>query len=333
MNVASSQTFKTALSLSENALVSVIIPTYNRPHYLQEALYSALRQTYQNIEIIVSDNCSLENPQPIVEAFQDSRIRFFRNGSNLGMFANTINAFKRAEGKYVASLLDDDVWEPNFLATMVPPLEENSELALSFCDHYIIDAQGKIDLAKTETCSQAYRRSSLKAGTHQPFCRLALIDRAVSAATAAVIRRDAIDWEKIPAEVGGSWDRYLSYLCCTSGRGAYYVPERLTRYRIHDQTDTQQSGRRNAEAKIRKAQAELFCCEQFIHNEKLQEFRPYFEEQWAHHNTTLAIGLLRTAKPKEARFYLWRSLNRCFSLRTLAALLLSFAPPQFASRF
>ena len=92
-------------------LVSIITPTYNRPEYLKAALTSAVQQTYQNIEIIVSDNCSPENPQPLIESFKDSRIRFFRNQSNLGMFANTMNAFKKAQGKYVACLLDDDIWE------------------------------------------------------------------------------------------------------------------------------------------------------------------------------------------------------------------------------
>ena len=57
-------------------LVSIITPTYNRPEYLKVALESAVGQTYRNIEIIVSDNCSLENPQAIVESFNDARIRF-----------------------------------------------------------------------------------------------------------------------------------------------------------------------------------------------------------------------------------------------------------------
>ena len=50
-------------------LVSVIIPTYNRLEYLKEAINSAIKQTYQNIEIIVCDNCSSQNPQFLVESF------------------------------------------------------------------------------------------------------------------------------------------------------------------------------------------------------------------------------------------------------------------------
>ena len=73
---------------NDQPLVSVIIPTYNRPEYLKQAIASAVQQTYQNIEIIVCDNCSSVNLQPIVDAFDDSRIRFWRNSQNLGMVAN-----------------------------------------------------------------------------------------------------------------------------------------------------------------------------------------------------------------------------------------------------
>lgn len=318
---------------SSTPLVSVITPTYNRPDYLQAALTSAVRQTYRNIEIIVCDNCSPQNPQAIVESFNDPRIRFSRNSSNLGMFANTFKAFQMAQGKYVACLLDDDIWEEDFLEKLVPPLESNPDLALAFCDHYIIDANGDIDDALTEECSRTYKRVDLAEGIYQPFCRIALVDKSVSTATAAVIRRDAIDWSTIPAEVGGSWDIYLNYLCCRSGLGAYFYPEKLTRYRVHEQTDTMLSGKRDAQAKIRKAQADMFCYEQFITDDRLSEFKPYFQQQWAHVNTTVGIGLMRSQQLKAARPYFWRSLKHSRKIRTMAGLMLSFTPPAIASRF
>jgi glycosyltransferase involved in cell wall biosynthesis len=317
---------------SPTPLVSVITPTYNRPDYLKNALTSAVRQTYRNIEIIVSDNCSLENPQAIIDAFNDPRIRFFRNSTNLGMFANTMNAFKMARGKYVASLLDDDMWEEDFLEKLVPPLEANPDLALAFCDHSVIDADGKIDVALTEDYSQSYKRANLKQGIYQPFSKISLVDKSVSTATAAVIRRDVVNWDAIPAEVGGSWDIYLNYLCCRSGLGAYYHPEKLTRYRVHELTDTMLSGREN-QARIRKNKADAFCYEQFMEDERLREFKPYFQQQWVHVSTSLGIGLMRTEKLAEARACFWHSLHKKINLRTIIAFLLSFTPPKIASHF
>ncbi|MBD2250510.1 glycosyltransferase family 2 protein [Nostoc parmelioides] len=318
---------------SSTPLVSVITPTYNRPNYLQAALTSAVRQTYSHIEIIVCDNCSPQNPQAIVDSFDDSRIRFFRNSSNMGMFANTMKAFQMARGKYIACLLDDDMWEEDFLEKLVPPLEANPNLALAFCDHYIIDANGNIDDALTEEYSRSYKRVDLPEGIYQPFYRMGLVDRSVSTATAAVMRRDAIAWDAIPAEVGGSWDIYLNYLFCRSGLGAYFYPEKLTRYRVHEQTETMLSGKRDAQAKIRKAQADMFCYEQFMADERLQELKPYFQQQWAHVSTTLGIGFMRSKQMKLARSYFWRSLKQSLKLRTMAGLMLSFTPPMIASRF
>lgn len=318
---------------SQLPLVSIVTPTYNRPDYLRVALNSAVRQTYPNIEIIVSDNCSPENPQAIIDSFQDSRIRFSRNEKNLGMFSNTMKAFKMARGKYVASLLDDDMWGEDFLAKLVPPLEANPNLSLAFCDHYIIDANGNTDGAATQKCSNFYKRSGLAEGVYQPFYKQSLLDRSVSTATAALMRRDFIDWDSIPPEVGGSWDIYLNYLFCRSGNGAYYCPEKLTFYREHEQTETMQSGKRNFKSKIRKAEADIFCYEQFMADERLQEFKPYFQEQWGQVSTNLGIGLMRSQQLKAARPYFLRSLKQKFRLRTMAALILSFTNPQIAARF
>ncbi|KAB8314575.1 glycosyltransferase family 2 protein [Tolypothrix campylonemoides VB511288] len=320
---------------SQEPLVSVIIPTYNRPDYLKQAITSAVKQTYRNIEIIVSDNCSPESPQALVESFGDSRIRFFRQAKNVGMFANQMNAFKMAQGKYVASLHDDDMWNEDFLEKLVPPLEENPNAILAFCDQYIIDSQGKIDGSGTEENSRAYKRTSLKKGVHQPFYELAVIHKSVPTAAACVIRKEFVDWDSIPQEVGGMWDLYLAYLCSRSGHGAYYHPERLTRYRAHEQTDTNLAGGRDVQAKIRKGKAEMFCYEKFMSDETLKTYKPYFKQKWLEANTTLAIGLLRSEETiqAQARPYLWRALwEQKFNLRTIAALTLSFTPRPLANQ-
>ncbi|MBD2198017.1 MULTISPECIES: glycosyltransferase family 2 protein [Calothrix] len=306
-------------------LVSVIIPTYNRPEYLKHAIASAVKQTYQNIEIIISDNCSAENPLPIVESFADPRIRFWRHPQNIGMIANQMHGFKIARGKYVASLHDDDMWNADFLAKLVPPLEANPDLILAFCDQYIIDAKGNINYPATEENTRGFKRHKLAPGVYQSFTKIGLIDKSIPTAAACVIRASLVDWNKIPAEVGGMWDLYLTYLCSISGYGAYYSPERLTRYRVHEQTDTILSGSHDAQAKIRKAKSELFCYQTLMSDPKLQEFKSYFHHKWLEANTTLGIGLIRNKQKDAARPYLWQALSQQkLNLRTLAALALTF---------
>ncbi|WP_375509617.1 glycosyltransferase family 2 protein [uncultured Nostoc sp.] len=318
---------------SQQPLVSVIIPTYNRPEYLKQAIASAVKQTYQNIEIIVSDNCSLENPQALVASFGDSRIRFWRHQQNVGMIANQQHAFKMARGKYVASLHDDDIWNEDFLAKLVPHLEANSELILAFCDQYIIDANSIINHAGTEENTRGYKRDRLAKGIHQPFYKIGLVDKSIPTAASCVIRNNIIDWDSMPSEVGGMWDLYLTYLCCISSYGAYYYPERLTRYRAHEQTDTMLSGSRDMQAKIRKAKSEMFCYQVFMEDARLQQFKTYFQQKWLEANTTLGIGLLRSEQIAAARPYFWQALNKQkFDVRTIAALSLSFTPRFFAGK-
>jgi glycosyltransferase involved in cell wall biosynthesis len=308
-------------------LVSVIIPTYNRPQYLEQAISSAFKQTYQNIEIIVSDNFSPEDPQNLVASFGDSRIKFWRHTENVGMLTNQMNAFKMAQGKYVASLHDDDIWNQDFLAKLIPPLEENSNLILAFCDQYIIDAQGQINAAATEGNSRSYKRDRIASGIHEDFQKIALVDKSIPTAAACVIRNGLIDWDSIPAEIGGMWDLYLTYLCYISGYAVYYYPEKLTYYREHEQTDTMLSGRRNVQAKIRKAESEIFCYKVFMKDVRLQEYHSHFKKLWLEANTTLGIGLLLNNETKAARSYFWQALNeQKFNLRTLTALTLSFTP-------
>ncbi|MEH2339902.1 glycosyltransferase family 2 protein [Nostoc sp.] len=317
----------------QQPLVSVIIPTYNRPEYLKQAIASAIKQTYKNIEIIVSDNCSSENPQAIVASFGDSRIRFWRHQQNVGMLANQQHGFNMARGKYVASLHDDDIWNEDFLAKLVPILEVNSELIIAFCDQYIIDANGIINDVGTEENTCGYKRDKLTQGIHQPFYKIGLIDKSIPTAAACVIRNNFVDWDSIPLEVGGMWDLYLTYLCCVSGCGAYYYPERLTRYRAHEQTDTMLSGSRDVQAKIRKAKSEIFCYQVFMQDTRLQEFRTYFQQKWLEANTTLGIGLLRSEQIAAARPYFWQALKKQkFNMRTLVALSISFTPQFLADK-
>lgn len=311
-------------------LISVIIPTYNRPAYLKEAIASVLSQTYTNLEVIVSDDCSSQSPASIIDSFQDPRLRLRRNTQNVGVGLNSTYAFVESHGKYVASLNDDDKWDECFLERMVQPLEENPELVLAFCDYYVMDDHGGVNWSATQKQTRKEKRHQLQEGVYQPFWKIGLVDQAVFTASASLIRRDAVRWEKL-FEAGVFWDYYIAYLACRSGRGAYYCAERLSYYRIHAQSENMVSGNRNIQAKIRKGKAATFCHQRFMEDENLQAYRPYFQQEWAHANTTLGIGFLRMGQFPKARDYLYRALRRQkFNFRTLVALSVSYLPQSMA---
>lgn len=307
-------------------LVSVIIPTYNRLDYLKEAIESVLQQTYKNFEVVVSDDASPQTPESMLQTFQDDRIRLRCNATNLGVGWNTTYAFKATQGKYVAYLNDDDRWHPDFLETLVSPLEADENLAAAFCDYYVIDEHSVVNPHATEQQSRKESRHKLEEGIYRPFWREGLVYQAMFSASAAVIRREVIQWQEI-SNAGVFWDLYLTYLACRSGLGAYYSPKRLAYYRIHHQSENMMSGNRSALAKIRKGEAGSFCFKKFMEDPNLHRHKPYFRNEWAHFKATLGIGLLRNQQYVDSRMHLIQALQINFlNPRALVALGLSCLP-------
>ena len=94
--------------------VTVAIPTYNRAHYLPEAIESVLAQTFQDFELLILDNASTDNTPELVKSFKDERIRYVRNQTNIGMFGNCNKALELARGEYVIIFHDDDIRKKNY---------------------------------------------------------------------------------------------------------------------------------------------------------------------------------------------------------------------------
>lgn len=125
-------------------LVSVGIPTYRRPEGLRQTLECITRQTYKNLEIIVSDNGSPE--VEIREIFReyeakDKRIKFYFQENNMGIKFNFDFVLKKSTGKYFMWAADDDFWEPEFIEKMVELLSANSGANASFCAFRINNKQ------------------------------------------------------------------------------------------------------------------------------------------------------------------------------------------------
>ncbi len=90
--------------------ISILIPTWNRAHYLPGCIESVLSQDYPDFEIVISDNASSDNTSDVVKKYlNDKRIRYFRNDANIGLAANWEKLLYRyAAGKYGKLLNDDD---------------------------------------------------------------------------------------------------------------------------------------------------------------------------------------------------------------------------------
>jgi len=127
------------------ALVSVVMPTYNHAAFIAASMRSVLEQSYGNIELIIIDNYSEDNTQQIIEGFGDSRI-LYEKFSNKGIIAASRNyGISKAKGKYVAFLDSDDLWSKDKLKCQVETLEQEQDFGLAFSSFRAQDSEGTCD--------------------------------------------------------------------------------------------------------------------------------------------------------------------------------------------
>lgn len=130
-------------------LVSILIPTHNRPKYFQIALESAINQTYRNIEIIISDDGIDEKTENIIKEkylVENNNIKYFNNQKNLGQVDNVLKLLNLANSKYISFLYDDDVFNINKIEIMMNYFiqYESYGIALVTSDRNLIDESGNI---------------------------------------------------------------------------------------------------------------------------------------------------------------------------------------------
>lgn len=123
--------------------VSVIIPSYNHEQFIEECIQSVLDQTYQDFEIIITDDASSDRTVEIVESFNDPRIKLFKFAENKGASVASNNCISHSKGKYVAMLSSDDAWHPEKLEVQVKYLEQHPEIGAVFGKVEWVDETGR----------------------------------------------------------------------------------------------------------------------------------------------------------------------------------------------
>lgn len=129
---------------------SIIIPTYKREFFLEEAVHSALNQTTDAIFeiIVVNDDPINEAPthaHKVINKFNDSRIRYYQNQSNLGCYETMNMCVKFAHYEYIVILHDDDLLLPNYLDVSYKTLLKNNNIDMLFCDKKVLVNKKKLE--------------------------------------------------------------------------------------------------------------------------------------------------------------------------------------------
>lgn len=124
--------------------VSIGLPVYNGAKYIGETIETILSQSYDNFELIISDNASSDGTSKICGSYaeKDKRIRYYRNKVNLGAAYNYNNVFKLSKGKYFKWAAHDDLLSNNYIEKCIEIMENNPSTTICHPKTTIIDAVG-----------------------------------------------------------------------------------------------------------------------------------------------------------------------------------------------
>lgn len=130
--------------MKEAALVSVIIPAYNAEKYVESAVRSIMTQTYKNLEILVTDDCSTDSTLEILNrlAKEDCRIIVYHNEQNKGIVKTLNDLVSRANGKYIARMDADDISLPKRIEKQVAYMQKHINIMILGCNVTHIDGFG-----------------------------------------------------------------------------------------------------------------------------------------------------------------------------------------------
>lgn len=117
----------------EQALVSVVVPTFNREQSILRAVNSILRQSYSHLELIVVDDGSTDNTCNLLSEIRDSRLILVKSPINSGASSARNLGLSRAKGKYIALLDSDDEWLEEKLSIQIAQLESRPEASVFSC--------------------------------------------------------------------------------------------------------------------------------------------------------------------------------------------------------
>lgn len=210
--------------MTQNDLISVVIPTYNGSKYLLSTVMSALNQSYSPIEVIVVDDGSTEDIAAVLNVVI-SRIKYIRQ-VNRGPAAARNHGIMASKGSYIAFLDHDDVWLPDNLKSKMEVLKNNPECAMVYSYPELIDAVGR-------TLPVNYHVICPSGSVFEDF----LHHNRIATFSTTLIRRNI--FERV-----GMLDESPEITCCddydmwlriTEVDRIIFSPDKSVKYRIHEQ--------------------------------------------------------------------------------------------------
>lgn len=225
-------------------LVSILIPTFNSERFLPETLDSAQAQTWEDVEIVVVDNCSTDSTRELVEAAKagDRRIRLHVNESNIGPVGNFRRCLELARGEFVKYLMSDDLLVPDCVERLAVPMLEDDSIVLSSSRRTPIDPQGE-PMGDTPSTEPLYECDTVADGIEYGDRALERNLNQIGEPSTVLFRAGLVDPQQAFTFHGERFrvlaDVSLWLTLLESGRGSY-IADPLSSFRRHPGQDQKQ---------------------------------------------------------------------------------------------
>lgn len=207
-------------------MLSIAMTTYNGSKYLQKQLDSILNQSYSDFELVICDDCSIDDTFEILKIYEkrDSRIKIFKNNENIGFSKNFEKTISLCKFDYIALADQDDIWKENHLELLLSNLNDssasvgNADIMNSF-DEISCDLLSNRDLYFVDGNSKEKLFRILCYGN--PF-----------QGTSSLYRKELFKYAfPIPDDVEYHDAWFSAVACCL--KGLNYSFDVVTHYRIH----------------------------------------------------------------------------------------------------
>lgn len=300
--------------------IDILLATYNGEKYVKEQIESILSQTYKNIRLIISDDCSKDSTCEILKEYEkkDNRIKLCMQQKNLGVVKNIEFLLKQVENKYYMLSDQDDVWLPKKVEKSLEKLKQkNADLV--FGDLEIVDE----NLKTIHPSFGDFMLLNEKINKYIDSYKLNYLYNCVTGCT-ILAKKETIE-KIVPLPQNSKYlihDHWISIMCSVYGKVAY-IPEKYIKYRQHENNQVGTNKISHGFKKLEQVR-ELFI------NVKLGVFGTYVEnnERFPEELQKLNIQgyeyFKMLEKKKNANFRKWTIFHKLYKTEKISYYILNF---------
>jgi len=220
-------------------LVSVVVASYNHAEFLEQRMDSLINQTYQNIEILVIEDCSPDNSLEVLRSYESNpKVKLMVREKNGGWVAVSNQGIDLAAGEFVLFANCDDDCEPRMIERMVAAMKASPTAGVAFCRSLFLDENGHIFGDDFTNRERSFRARCLDDTiiTRKEMGRFLLHSCVIPNLSAALFRKECFDHVgKLSSayRVCSDWDLFFRI---AAEYDVAYIAEPLNKFRQHDST-------------------------------------------------------------------------------------------------